>query len=227
MGEFFRVGNDAHRLNLPLLYIDSQDGEHVLTRGSKHCRMAVDYNVLPLIARRPEAPRAHAETCRRVTPANRTQRSLFDFPARIRPQNHILGEQAYQGLHLASLNCLGIAVEQLLMHFARGREAWPVLPEVLFRPAKRAAAGGFALLKHGRDLSKLVLEDFAQQEDRSLERLKLLQQDQEGQRDRLLRVDALFRVASFSSLRCEDRLRQPGTNVLFSLPARELKLIHS
>src|SRR5437764_5054830 len=43
----------------------------------------------------------------------------------------------------------------------------------------------------GSDLGEVVLEDFAQQEDRSLERLELLQQHQERQRDRLFPLDTL------------------------------------
>src|SRR5258708_5306658 len=53
-----------------------------------------------MIVPRPEAPRSHAKTCHRITPGNRTKRGLFDFPTAIRPQDHILGEQAHQGLHL-------------------------------------------------------------------------------------------------------------------------------
>src|SRR5437870_4123007 len=107
------------------------------------------------------------------------QRGCFDFPAAIGPQDHIFGEHADQRLHLSGLNRLDIAVEQLLVCFARGWEAWSMLLQMQLRPAKRAAAGGFTLPEHGSNLGKLVLEHFAQQEDRTLERLELLQQNQE------------------------------------------------
>jgi len=81
------------------------------------------------------------------------------------------------------------------------------LPQLLLRPAERAATGRFTLVKHRGNLSKLVREDFVQEEDRSLKRLELLQQHQECQRDRLLHVDTLLRVVRFGSLRSEDRLR--------------------
>ena len=78
---------------------------------------------------------------------------------------------------------------------------------MVFRPAEGAATGCFTLVKHRGDLDKVIPEDFAQQEDRSLERLELLQQNQEGELNRLLRLDTLFRVARFGSLCREDWLR--------------------
>src|SRR5712692_8861733 len=98
---------------------------------------------------------------------------------------------------------------------------------MFLRPAERAAAGHFGLAKNGGNLRKLVLEDFAQQEDGSLERLELLQKQQEGQRDRFLRVNTFLRINYFGSCRGDDWLRQPGTHVQFPLPAREMQLIHA
>ncbi len=93
------------------------------------------------------------------------------------------------------------------MHFGSGFEAWPPGDQVLLRPAEGATTGGFTFLKHGSNLSELVLENFAKEEDRSLKRLELLQQHQKCQRDRLLHVDTLLRVACFGRLGREDRLR--------------------
>ncbi len=67
------------------------------------------------------------------------------------------------------------------MDLGRGREAWPVRLQMELRPTKGPAAGRFTLVEHRRDLGELVPEDFPQQEDRALEWLELLQQDQEGQ----------------------------------------------
>src|SRR6266566_6728970 len=156
---------------------------------------------------RPEAPRSHAHACHRITTVNRTQRGCFDFPASIRPQGHIFGEQIRQGGHFSALHCCQEAGEQLPVRFWSWWEAWPPVDQVLLRPAEGAATGGFTLLEHGSNLGKLVLEDFAQEEDRSLERLELLQQDQKGQRDRLLCLDTLFGIGCCGSLFCEDRLR--------------------
>ena len=77
------------------------------------------------------------------------------------------------------------------MDVGRGREAWPMRAQMELRPAVGAATGCFTLVKHRSDLGKLVREDFAQQEDGSLEGLELLQQHQKRQRDRLFPVDAL------------------------------------
>src|SRR2546428_2792206 len=155
----------------------------------------------------PKAPRSQAHACHHITPMNRAQRGSSGSPASIRPQDHIFGEQIRQGGHFSALHCLEEAGEQLLVRFGSWWEAWPPVDQVFLRPAEGAATGGFTLPEHGSNLSKLVLEDFAQQEDRSLERLKLLQQGQERQRDRLLRLDTLFGIGCVWSLFCEDRLR--------------------
>src|SRR5579859_7322092 len=97
-----------------------------------------------------------------------------------------------------------------------------MLMQMLPCPTEGAATGGFALVKHGGDLGKLVIEDLAQQKDRALKRLELLQQDQEGQRDRLLRLHTLFGISLFRHFSGEDRLRQPGTHIHLSLPASKL-----
>src|SRR5581483_8442547 len=108
--KFLRVGNDTNGSDLLRLHLNSQNGEHLVARVQKHCRLAVDFSSLCTIVLRSEAPRSHAKTCHRITPDDRTERGCSGFPTAIRPQDHILGEQAHQDLHLASLNCLDIAV---------------------------------------------------------------------------------------------------------------------
>src|ERR1700693_3350213 len=98
------------------------------------------------------------------------------------------------GRHFAALHGRQETGEQLPERFGRWWEAWPPVDQVFLRSAEGAATGCFTLLKHGSNLSKLVHEDFAQQEDRSLEWLELLQQHQEGQFDRLLHLDTLFGI---------------------------------
>ena len=56
-----------------------------------------------------------------------------------------------------------------------------MLAQMLLGPAERTTAGRFALAKYAGNFGKLVFEDFAQQEDGSLERLKLFQQQQKRQ----------------------------------------------
>jgi len=73
-----------------------------------------------------------------------------------------------------------------------------MLIQMLPGPAERTATGRFALAKYAGNFGKLVLKDFAQQEDRSLERLQLFQQQQERQRDRLLRFYTLLWINSFT-----------------------------
>ena len=141
-----------------------------------------------------------------ITPDKRTKRSLFDFPTGISPQGHIFGEQVRQRGHLATLSRLQKPGEHLLVGFGRGREAWSMLSQMVLRPAERAATGRFTLVKHGGNLGKLILEDFAQQEDSSLEGLELLQQHQERQRDRLMHIDALCRIECFGSHGGKNRL---------------------
>ncbi len=147
----------------------------------------------------------------------------LDLATTIGPQGDIFSQHARQGGHIAHLNRAEETREQLPMGVGRGREAWPVRLQMELRPAEGAATGRFALLKHRGDLGKLVAEDLAQQKDRSLERLELLQQHQEGERDRLLQVDTLFWIACFNCLGplcclCRlDRLRQPGADILLAL----------
>ena len=102
-----------------------------------------------------------------------------------------------------------------------------MVAQVFLRPAEPLPAGHFTFAQKGGNLRVVVLEDLAQQEDGSLDRLELLQQHQERQRDRLIRIDAPLYVCEFGSLRSADRFWQPGTQVLFPLPARELELIQA
>jgi hypothetical protein len=79
--------------------------------------------------------------------------------------------------------------------------------QVLLRSAEGAATGAFALREHTSNLRKLVLEDLTQQEDRSLERLELLQQDQKGKGDRLLLLDPLLGIGGLYNLFSENGFR--------------------
>ncbi len=107
------------------------------------------------------------------------------------------------------------------MRFFCRLEAGPLCLQVLLCPAEGAAAGSFALLQHPSNLRKFIFEDFTQQEDRSLEGLKLLQQDQE----RFLLLDPLLGIGGEGHLFSQDRFRQPGTRVLLALSACKLELI--
>jgi len=61
----------------------------------------------------------------------------------------------------------------LPVRFGSRWEAWPLVDQVLLRPAEGATTGWFRLRQYTSNFSKLVPEDFAQQEDRSLKRLEL------------------------------------------------------
>jgi hypothetical protein len=95
------------------------------------------------------------------------------------------------------------------------------------RPAEGTAASCLALPKHSCNLGKLILENFTQQEDRSLEQLELLQQDQKGQSDRFFSFYSRVGIGCSGNLCREDRLGQPSPHANFSLPERELELIHA
>jgi len=115
----------------------------------------------------------------------------------------------------------------LLLGFGGSWEAWPVVAQVFLRPAEPLPAGYFTFAQKGGNLRVIVLEDLAQQEDGSFDRLELLQQEQERQRDRLILINAPLDVREFRSLRRDDRFWQPGTQVLFPLATRELELIQA
>src|SRR6266536_3612410 len=191
--EFFRVGHDANRLNTPLLDFNAQNEDSLSANANDQRGLAVDLGDLHLRARwwHKALASSHAKACHRLTPGKRTRGRSFDLPAPIGPQRHIFGEQVHQSGRLTGLNRLEIPAEQLPVGFGRGAKAWPMLTQMELRPAEGAATGRFTLVKHGGNLGKLVSEDFVQQEDGSLEGLELLQQRQEGQRDRLFSLDAL------------------------------------
>src|SRR5205823_6306899 len=191
--EFFRVGNDANRLNTPLLDFNAQNEDSLSANANDQRGLAVDLGDLHMSARwwHKALASSHAKACHRLTPGKRTRGRSFDLPAPIGPQRHIFGEQLHQSGRLTGLNRLEIPAEQLPVGFGRGAKAWPMRTQMELRPAERAATGRFTLIKHRGNLGKLVPEDFVQQEDGSLEGLELLQQRQEGQRDRLFSLDAL------------------------------------
>ncbi len=155
------------------------------------------------------------------------RRCSFDLAAAIAPEGDILGQQVHQGAHLPSIHCPQKTGEQVLLGFGRGWEAWPVVAQMFLRPAEPLPAGHFTFAQKGGNLGVVVLEDLAQQEDGSLDGLELLQQHQERQRDRLIRINALLHLCQFRSLRRADRFWQPGTQVLFPLPACEMELIQA
>jgi hypothetical protein len=93
------------------------------------------------------------------------------------------------------------------------------------RPAEGTTAGCLALPKRSCNPGKLILENLAQQEDRSLERLELLQQERPVRS--MLQFLLTLRDGCFGNLCREDRLGQPEPHLHFSLPAREPELIHA
>src|SRR2546421_5736932 len=191
--EFFRVGHDANGLNLPLLDFNAQNEDSLSANADDQRGLAVDHGHLHMSARwwHKALASPHAKACHHLTPSQRARGRSFDLPAPIGPQGHIFGEQVHQGGHLTGLDGLEVPAEQLPMGFSRGAKAWPMCAQMELRPAEGAATSCFTLVNHRGDLGKLVLEDFVQQEDGSLEGLKLLQQRQEGQRDRLFPLDVL------------------------------------
>src|SRR5260221_9855742 len=172
--EFLRVGNETNSLNMPFLHFNGQHEQCLTASAGNHCCLTVDFRYFRLIVLWQKALRSQSKASHPIPPNNRTQRGLFDFPTGISPQGHIFGEQVHQGGHITTLRRLEVPAEQLPMGFGRGREAWPMRTQMQLRSAERAATGRFTLVKHGGDLGKVVLEDFAQQEDGSFKRLELL-----------------------------------------------------
>src|SRR2546421_579989 len=205
--EFLRVGNETNGLDMLSLYFNSQDEQGVATRADDHSRLTIDFSQFNTIVLWQKAHRSQAKACHCITPGNGTERGLFDFPSSISPQGHLFGQQVHQGVHLTGLHGLEVAGEQLPVSLGGRREARSMVDKVLLRPAERSTAGSFTLAKHGGDLSKFVLKDFAQQEDGSLEGLELLKQHQERQRDRVLSVDTLLWICLFGSGCGDDWLR--------------------
>ena len=137
---------------------------------------------------------------------NRMSRRSFDFAAAIDPEGHVFGQQVHQWGHLPSLSRLQKSGEHLPVGVGRCLKAWPVVAKMFLRPAESLATGYFTFAEKGGNLRVVVLEDFAQQEDGPLDGLQLLHQQQERQRDRLLRVDALLWIIDSTASRRNDRL---------------------
>lgn len=55
----------------------------------------------------------------------------------------------------------------------------------------------------------------------------MLEQREERQRDRLICIDPFLRTHLVERLRGDNGFRQPGAQILFSLPSREVQLIHA
>src|SRR5947209_12608144 len=180
--EFLRVGNDANRLNMFCLHLNGQHEQGLTASTDDYSRLAVDFRYFHLIVLWQKAHRSQTKACHRITPTNGMKRGCFDFPTGIGPQGHIFGEQVRQGGHITPLRCLEVPAEQLPVGLGRGRETWSMLSQMMLRPAERATTGRFTLAKYGGNLGKLVLEDFTQQKDGSLEGLELLQQHQKRHR---------------------------------------------
>src|SRR5450755_836157 len=70
---------------------------------------------------------------------------------------------------------------------------------------------------HGQRVSEKQPQ---KQENRSLDRLKLLQQQQERHRDRFFPINALFQAKHFEGFSGDDRFWHLGTQVLFPFPVR-------
>ena len=169
--EFLRVGHKTNGLNTPALHLDRQQEKSLATGAEDDGGLTIDFCYLHLIVLRQKAPGAYAKARYRIAPANRTQRGLLDFPTGISPQRHIFGQHMLQRAHLASLHRLHIAAEELPVGLRRRGEARSMLAQMLLGPAERTATGCLALAEYVGDFGKLVLEDFTQQEDSSLEGL--------------------------------------------------------
>ncbi len=106
------------------------------------------------------------------------------------------------------------------MDVGRRWKAGPMVAKMFLRPAEPLATSHFTFAEKGGNLGIVVLEDFAQQEDRPLDGVELLQQQQESERNRLLLVDALLQTHCSESFRRDEGLWEPGTRVDVTLPAR-------
>jgi hypothetical protein len=84
---------------------------------------------------------------------------------------------------------------------------------------EKLANGGLVLADHPGDVRIIEVEDLAQQEHRAFGRRQPLEQHQEGDRDAL-------RVA-LALLGGEERLGQPGPDVLLAPHARRLQVIEA
>src|SRR5260370_33501410 len=84
--EFFRVDNDANRLNLPILHIHGQDGEGLTASADDQGGLTVDFLELNTSVLWPKALRPQAKPCDRITPDNRTQRGPVGVATAVRAQ---------------------------------------------------------------------------------------------------------------------------------------------
>src|SRR5713226_5739382 len=71
--ELIRVGNDANRLNLPLLHINGKDVECFFAGADDQGGLTLDFSWLDTRVLWPEAPRSQAKAYHCITPTNRTQ----------------------------------------------------------------------------------------------------------------------------------------------------------
>src|SRR5579859_4027171 len=81
---------------------------------------------------------------------------------------------------------------------------------------------GFALFNDGGNLTVFVVEDVAQEENRSLQRIKPFQEQQKGQRECFGLCGCLGKFGHLSS---RDGFRQPGTDVGLALLSRRAQLV--
>src|SRR5260221_522644 len=211
--KFLPVHHDPHRLNSLCLHfnttipkINCQHEIGAITGAKDQRQLTIDCCQLNTGALWQKAPGSQSKACHRITSMNGVRRCSFDFAAAIDPESHIFGQHVHQWGHLPSLSRLQKPGEHLPVGVGRCWEAGPMVAKMFLRPAEPLATGHFTFAEKGGNFGIVVVEDFAQQEDRPLDRLQLLQQQQERQRNRLLHVDALLQAHGFERLRRNERL---------------------
>src|SRR5216683_1363462 len=204
--KFLRVHHDTHRLNPLCPHLDCQHEIGAITGAKDQRQLTIDCCQLNTGTLWQKAPGSQGKACHRITSMNGVSRRSFDFAAAIDPEGHIFGQHVHQWSHLPSLSRLQKPGEHLPVGVGRCWEAGPMVAKMFLRPAEPLATGHFTFAEKGGNLGIVVLEDFAQQEDRPLDGLQLLQQQQERQRNRLLHVDALLQAHGFERLRRNERL---------------------
>src|SRR5437870_2830301 len=130
-------------------------------------------------------------------------------------KNDVRREQRFQSANIAADGGVSKSFEQRVVLLFSGLEARAFGADMLFGAPQNLPAVRLALSDGCGDLRIFVIEDLAEEEDRALDRVQTLEQDEEGDRQ----------TAGVTIFIDDERFRQPLSNVLLAPNTRRLKLI--
>ncbi len=178
--QFVRIANSAYLRYLFVVHHHCEHRDQVAACIDHQRSFVVHFGKSNTLISSILTSRGEHEAGHRLMPPQGIDRRAAYLPTAIGPQYDVFCEEPYQRVQITRAGCLDELVKNLAMGFSARFESGAMFAEVLLGPTAQLATGRLLSAEHPGDFGILVVEDLAQQEDRTLKRRQLLQQRQES-----------------------------------------------